>query len=90
MVGSLPDTLSQLTKLVRGHFQYNLIPALPAACLTKWTNLEELDISGNKLKELPSEISCCKALKRLCVSENELTALPSTVSMRDHRGCLVS
>ena len=40
-------------------------------------NLEELDISFNKLKTLPSEISSLVALRHLRAENNKLAELPS-------------
>ncbi len=43
-------------------------------------NLIQLDISGNKLTYLPSEISKLKNLKELGISENKLISLPPGIS----------
>lgn len=52
---------------------------LPSSVLSK-TNLEELDISDNKLSgALPSEIRQLKNLKVLNVSNNDMTGVPAEI-----------
>lgn len=49
--------------------------------LTNLKLLEELDLSGNMLKNIPSEVSNLRYLKKLNVSDNNLADLPD--SLRD-------
>ncbi|KAJ5731085.1 Leucine-rich repeat typical subtype [Penicillium malachiteum] len=49
-------------------------PLLPALC--SLTKLESLDLRGNALTELPSELGELKSLRVLDVGENQLSSLP--------------
>lgn len=51
---------------------------LPAE-LSKFTNLQELDLSGNNLKDVSSAISSLTNLKDLNLNANELTSIPSSI-----------
>ena len=56
---------------------YQLV-SLPTS-IQKLNKLEELNLSGNKLTELPSEIGDLKELRRLYVSNNQLVSLPTSI-----------
>lgn len=60
--------------------QGNGLEALPENFFTIFENLNELNISENKLKELPGGFSSLKALEILDISSNELKALPKDFS----------
>lgn len=55
----------------------NMLPAIPDIFGGPLVNtLVELDISGNRLRELPASICHLRLLARLLVQRNQLTALP--------------
>ena len=43
------------------------------------TKLEKLDLSGNKLTELPAEINDLRELRELWVRNNQLVGLPTSI-----------
>lgn len=46
-----------------------------------FTGLQQLNLSGNELKSLPTEIGTLTTLERLLVHENELSSLPSELGL---------
>lgn len=44
--------------------------------LSKLEQLEELNLSGNKLKTIPSTVSSCKRLHTLIAHSNHITVFP--------------
>lgn len=46
------------------------------SCVAVWTELEELVLSGNKLQNLPENITCLKHLRVLRVHSNHLQTIP--------------
>ena len=56
----------------------NQLVFLPTS-IQKLNQLEWLDLSGNKLTELPSEIGDLKELRTLNVRKNQLVSLPTSI-----------
>ncbi|RVE74587.1 hypothetical protein OJAV_G00023030 [Oryzias javanicus] len=63
------------------HMAYNQLLSFPASKLSKLELLEELNLSGNKLKSVPSTVSSCKRLHTLTAHSNHLTVFPEILSL---------
>ncbi|XP_078800607.1 PH domain leucine-rich repeat-containing protein phosphatase 2 isoform X2 [Oryzias latipes] len=63
------------------HMAYNQLLSFPASKLSKLELLEELNLSGNKLKSIPSTVSSCKRLHTLIAHSNHLTVFPEILSL---------
>ncbi|VDI60702.1 Hypothetical predicted protein [Mytilus galloprovincialis] len=61
-------------------FQDNAIEALPDNFFMMFKNLNELNLSQNKLSSLPEGFSCLTGLESLDVSSNNLSKLPNDFS----------
>ncbi|XP_055544111.1 protein phosphatase PHLPP-like protein [Wyeomyia smithii] len=71
------DSLICLTRLKILHLGYNLLTTLPETCITCWGELEELVISGNKLRHLPENLTTLHTLRVLRVHSNQLQTVPA-------------
>ncbi|KAA0160676.1 hypothetical protein FNF28_05375 [Cafeteria roenbergensis] len=60
----------------------NRITALPAEGLATLSGLGVLDLSKNRLEEVPSLAACAPSLERLLLAGNALTAMPCVAGMR--------
>jgi len=49
--------------------------------LSKLELLEELNLSGNKLKTIPSTVSSCKRLHTLIAHSNHITVFPEILNL---------
>jgi len=67
-----PDSVYRLRVKVRGR-------ELPREVFTAFPNLLELDISRNRLKEVPKEIGQLKNLRRLLADRNKIATLPKEI-----------
>ena len=70
------DTLIHLTSLRILHLSYNRLTTFPESCISNWPELEELNISGNKLQHLPDNLSNLRNLRVLRVHSNQLQSTP--------------
>lgn len=70
------DTLVSLTSLRILHLSYNRLTTFPESCVSNWPELEELNISGNKLQHLPDNLSNLRNLRVLRVHSNQLQSTP--------------
>lgn len=70
------DTLINLTSLRILHLSYNRLTTFPEGCISNWPELEELNISGNKLQHLPDNLSNLRNLRVLRVHSNQLQSTP--------------
>jgi Leucine-rich repeat (LRR) protein len=59
---------------------------------SSFTALQQLNLSGNELQSLPTEIGTLTTLEKLLVHENEITALPTELGLLSNimELCLVS
>lgn len=58
--------------------------------LSKLEVLEELNLSGNKLKTIPSTVSSCKRLHTLIAHSNHISVFPEVLSLPEIKVCDVS
>lgn len=63
------------------HIAYNQLLSFPASKLSKLELLEDLNLSGNKLKTIPSTVSSCKRLHTLIAHSNHITVFPEILSL---------
>ncbi|XP_073763654.1 PH domain leucine-rich repeat-containing protein phosphatase 2 [Danio rerio] len=63
------------------HMAYNQLLSFPASKLSKLEVLEELNVSGNKLKSIPSTVSSCKRLHSLIAHSNHISVFPEVLSL---------
>uniref|UniRef100_A0A3B3UQC5 PH domain and leucine rich repeat protein phosphatase 2 n=1 Tax=Poecilia latipinna TaxID=48699 RepID=A0A3B3UQC5_9TELE len=63
------------------HIAYNQLLSFPASKLSKLELLEELNLSGNKLKTIPSTVSSCKRLHTLIAHSNQITVFPEILNL---------
>ncbi|KAJ9579369.1 hypothetical protein L9F63_024524 [Diploptera punctata] len=79
------NVLSRLTNLRTLHAAYNSLSHLPESCIALWSELEELVLSGNKLRTLPENIIQLRHLHVLRVHSNRLQTIPSFSKMSSLR-----
>ncbi|KAK3561648.1 hypothetical protein QTP86_012469 [Hemibagrus guttatus] len=63
------------------HMAYNQLLSFPASKLSKLELLEELNVSGNKLKSVPSTVSSCKRLHTLISHSNHISVFPEVLNL---------
>ncbi|KAM9817665.1 PH domain leucine-rich repeat-containing protein phosphatase 2 [Neosynchiropus ocellatus] len=63
------------------HVAFNQLASFPASKLSKLEMLEELNLSGNKLKTIPSTVSSCKRLHTLVAHSNHINVFPEILNL---------
>ncbi|CAL9701878.1 unnamed protein product [Knipowitschia caucasica] len=63
------------------HVAFNNLLSYPPSKLSKLEFLEELNLSGNKLKLIPSTVSSCKKLHTLIAHSNHITVFPEILNL---------
>ncbi|KAM9764852.1 PH domain leucine-rich repeat-containing protein phosphatase 2 isoform 1-T1 [Menidia menidia] len=63
------------------HIAYNQLLSFPASKLSKLELLEELNLSGNKLRTIPSTVSSCKRLHTLIAHSNHINVFPEILHL---------
>ncbi|XP_017333014.1 PH domain leucine-rich repeat-containing protein phosphatase 2 isoform X1 [Ictalurus punctatus] len=63
------------------HVAYNQLLSFPASKLSKLELLEELNVSGNKMKTVPSTVSSCKRLHTLISHSNHISVFPEVLNL---------
>ncbi|XP_054470250.1 PH domain leucine-rich repeat-containing protein phosphatase 2 isoform X2 [Anoplopoma fimbria] len=83
----VPDLLDHIP-LEALDLQHNKLAELPESLFYKALNklsklelLEELNLSGNKLKAIPSTVSSCKRLHTLIAHSNHITVFPEILNL---------
>ncbi len=61
-------------------YNWNILPVCLSK-LSKLEQLEELNLSGNKLKTIPSTVSSCKRLHTLIAHSNHITVFPEILNL---------
>ena len=79
-IARLPAGLARASALVRLELQDNALAALDGRVVAGWARLEELDVSGNQLAALPSELGLLARLRVLRARRNRLAALPAALA----------
>jgi Leucine-rich repeat (LRR) protein len=72
---SLEPLLPQISQLDVSFNRLETVPPLIGLA----TNLQYLNLSNNKLKQLPDELSLMSQLRELCISFNKFESIPSCV-----------
>jgi hypothetical protein len=75
-----PEVLECLPALRVLNLYDNSLAAIPTRSFEKMTQLEELNLSFNKLLSIPKEISALSSLRLLLLDKNLLRALPDSIS----------
>ncbi|XP_017292576.1 PH domain leucine-rich repeat-containing protein phosphatase 1 [Kryptolebias marmoratus] len=63
------------------HVAYNQLQAFTASKLARLEQLEELDLSGNRLKAVPTTILSCQRLHTLSAHSNCITTFPEVLQL---------
>jgi len=83
-LSDVPAELSQgdldLGSLGKVSFAENKLTALPPAILMQLGSVTDLDVSSNRLRELPHELQALTALTDLNASRNQLTEIPGCLT----------
>lgn len=78
---SMPSLSGKLERIeLHGNELPSLSPSLPALGEANWNALLSLKVMGNRLRELPVELSLMGNLRTLMVASNRLEVLPSTIT----------
>ncbi|KAI1901335.1 hypothetical protein AGOR_G00033250 [Albula goreensis] len=65
------------------HLAYNHLQSFPASKMAKLEALEELDVSGNRLRAVPTTILSCRRMHTLAAHSNCLQAFPDVLQLAD-------
>lgn len=65
------------------HLAYNLLQTFTASKLARLEQLEELDLSGNRLRSVPTTILSCQRLHTLAAHSNCINAFPEVLQLPD-------
>ncbi|XP_049975703.1 PH domain leucine-rich repeat-containing protein phosphatase 1 [Alexandromys fortis] len=63
------------------HMAYNRLQSFPASKMAKLEELEELDISGNKLKAIPTTILNCRRMHTVIAHSNCIEVFPEVMQL---------
>ncbi|KAK2901484.1 hypothetical protein QQF64_014301 [Cirrhinus molitorella] len=65
------------------HMAYNHLQTFPASKMAKLEELEELDLSGNRLKAVPTTIMNCKRMHTLAAHSNCIEVFPEVLQLME-------
>ncbi|XP_067910160.1 PH domain leucine-rich repeat-containing protein phosphatase 1 [Heterodontus francisci] len=65
------------------HLAYNRLQSFPASKMAKLEELEEIDLSGNKLKTIPTTIMNCKRMHTLIAHSNCIEVFPEVMQLSE-------
>lgn len=65
------------------HMAYNRLQSFPASKMAKLEELEELDLSGNKLKAIPTTIMNCRRMHTVIAHSNCLEVFPEVMQLTE-------
>ncbi|KAB1256349.1 PH domain leucine-rich repeat-containing protein phosphatase 1 [Camelus dromedarius] len=63
------------------HMAYNRLQSFPASKMAKLEELEEVDISGNKLKSIPTTIINCRRMHTVIAHSNCIEVFPEVMQL---------
>ncbi|XP_012629924.3 PH domain leucine-rich repeat-containing protein phosphatase 1 [Microcebus murinus] len=63
------------------HMAYNRLQSFPASKMAKLEELEEIDISGNKLKAIPTTIMNCRRMHTVIAHSNCIEVFPEVMQL---------
>uniref|UniRef100_F7G0V1 protein-serine/threonine phosphatase n=1 Tax=Ornithorhynchus anatinus TaxID=9258 RepID=F7G0V1_ORNAN len=63
------------------HMAYNRLQSFPASKMAKLEELEEVDVSGNKLKALPTTILACRRMHTVSAHSNCIEVFPEVMQL---------
>ncbi|XP_012874350.1 PREDICTED: PH domain leucine-rich repeat-containing protein phosphatase 1, partial [Dipodomys ordii] len=63
------------------HMAYNRLQSFPASKMAKLEELEEVDISGNKLKAIPTTVINCRRMHTVIAHSNCLEVFPEVMQL---------
>ncbi|XP_034159559.2 PH domain leucine-rich repeat-containing protein phosphatase 1 [Pangasianodon hypophthalmus] len=65
------------------HMAYNHLQTFPASKMAKLEELEEVDLSGNRLKAVPTTILNCRRMHTLIAHSNTIEVFPEVMQLMD-------
>uniref|UniRef100_A0A8D3DT41 protein-serine/threonine phosphatase n=1 Tax=Scophthalmus maximus TaxID=52904 RepID=A0A8D3DT41_SCOMX len=65
------------------HMAYNHLQTFPASKMAKLEELEEVDLSGNMLKSVPTTIMNCRRMHTLIAHSNTVEVFPEVMQLMD-------
>ncbi|XP_059420178.1 PH domain leucine-rich repeat-containing protein phosphatase 1 [Carassius carassius] len=65
------------------HMAYNHLHTFPASKMAKLEELEELDLSGNRLKAVPTTILSCRRMHTLAAHSNCIEVFPEVLQLQE-------
>ncbi|KAJ8336823.1 hypothetical protein SKAU_G00380430 [Synaphobranchus kaupii] len=65
------------------HLAYNHLQSFPASKMAKLEELEEVDLSGNQLKSIPTTILSCRRMHTLVAHSNCIQVFPEVMQLMD-------
>ncbi|KAM7228977.1 hypothetical protein CapIbe_020265 [Capra ibex] len=63
------------------HMAYNRLQSFPASKMAKLEELEEIDLSGNKLKAVPTTIMSCRRMHTVTAHSNCIEVFPEVMQL---------
>ncbi|KAL1022720.1 hypothetical protein UPYG_G00031470 [Umbra pygmaea] len=65
------------------HLAFNQLLTFPASKMARLEQLEELDLSGNRLRAVPTTILGCRHMHTLSAHSNNITVFPEVLQLQD-------
>uniref|UniRef100_A0A3P8X7Q0 PPM-type phosphatase domain-containing protein n=1 Tax=Esox lucius TaxID=8010 RepID=A0A3P8X7Q0_ESOLU len=65
------------------HLAFNQLQTFPASKMARLEQLEELDLSGNRLRAVPTTILSCRHMHTLSAHSNNITVFPEVLQLQD-------
>uniref|UniRef100_A0A8C7NHE6 protein-serine/threonine phosphatase n=1 Tax=Oncorhynchus mykiss TaxID=8022 RepID=A0A8C7NHE6_ONCMY len=65
------------------HMAYNYLHTFPASKMAKLEELEEVDLSGNRLKTVPTTIMNCRRMHTLIAHSNTIEVFPEVMQLME-------